>query len=115
MLAQRAEHERLQIEFRQLQRGRLGLPGAERQQVLDQPLQFDAVFPEYAGHFLLLPVELADRAVEQQLGALADICEWRLQLVRHMPQEFVLLLARFRQTEPQPFELAAERLEVGRT
>ena len=90
------------------------LPGAERQQVLDELLQLDAVVAQDARHFLLLDVELADGAVEQELGAFADVRERRLELVRHVPQELVLLVRRLLEPMAQPLELAAERLDVVR-
>src|SRR6185503_10059211 len=100
--------------LRELERRRMGLPGAERQQVLDELLQLDAVVAQDARDFLLLNVELADGAVEQQLRALADVRERRLELVRHVPQELVLLVSRLLEPMTQPFELSPERLDVVR-
>ena len=100
VLAQHAEDHGLQLELREIERRRLGLPSAERQQILDELLQLDAVVAQDARDLLLLVVELADGAVEQELGAFADVRERRLQLVRHVPQEFVLLVRRF--LEPVP-------------
>ena len=114
MLAQHAEDHRLQLELRQLERRRVRLPGAEGEQVLDELLQLDAVVAQDARHFLLLNVELPDGAVEQQLGAFANVGERRLELVRHVPQELVLLVGRFLEAMPQPFELSAQRFDVVR-
>ena len=115
MLAQHAEDHRLQLELRQLERRRVRLPGAERQEVLDELLQLDAVVAQDARHFLLLDVERADGAVEQQLRAFANVRERRLELVRHVAQELVLLVGRFFEPMAQPFELAAERFDVVRS
>ena len=106
----------LQLELRELERRSLRLPGAERQQVLDELLQLDAVVAQDARDLLLLAVELADRAVEQQLRAFADVRERRLQLVRHVAQELVLLVRRVLEAHAQPLELAAEasRCRSGR-
>ena len=89
-----------------------GLPGAEGQQVLDHALQLDAVLAQDRGDLALVGVELADRAVHQQLRALADVRERRLQLVRHVPQEAVALVRELEQALAQPLELAAEALQV---
>ncbi len=53
-----------------------------------------------------------DRAVQQQLGALADVRERRLELVRHVAQELVLLVRRFPEPMAQPLELPAQRLDI---
>src|SRR6476646_4051929 len=84
VLAQDAEHHGLQLELCEIERRGLGLPGAEREQIFDELLQLDAVVAEDARDLLLLVVELADGAVEQELGALADVRERRLQLMRHV-------------------------------
>ena len=60
-----------------------------------------------------IDAELTDRAVHQQLGALADIGERRLQFMRHVAQEAVALLRQIEQSHPQPFELVPEALEVA--
>ena len=112
MLAQHAEDHRLQLELRQLERRGVRLPGAERQEILDELLQLDAVVAQDARHLLLLDVELTDRAVEQELRAFANVRERRLELVRHVAQELVLLVRRLLEPMPQPFELAAEDLDV---
>ena len=67
-----------------------------------------------AGHLALVGVQLADRAVHEQLRALADVGERGLQLVRHVPQEAVALVREIEQPLPQPLELPAEALEVVR-
>src|SRR6185369_17372581 len=53
-------------------------------------------------------------AVEQELGALTDVRERRLQLMRHVAQKLVLLVGRFFEPMPQPLELTAQRLDVVR-
>src|SRR5690606_30524482 len=93
MLAQHAEDEPLELEFGDLERGGLRLPSAEVQQVLDERLELQAVLAQDAGDLLLLYLELADGTVQQQLGALADVGEGGLELVRHVAQELVFLLA----------------------
>ena len=90
------------------------LPGAEGQEVLDHALQLDAVFLQDGGDFALARIERADRAVHQQLGALADVGERRLQFVRHVAQEPVALLRQLQQAPAQPLELLAEAAQVHR-
>ena len=107
--------DRAQPELAGLEADAVGLPGAEGQQVLDEPLQLDAVLAQDAGDLALIGVELAHRAIHQQLGAFADIGERRLQFMRHVSQKAVALVREIEQTAAQPFELAGEALQVHRT
>src|SRR6202034_2667129 len=91
-----------------------GLPGAEGQQVLDHALQLDAVLAQDRRDLALVGVELADRPVHEELGALADVRERRLELVRHVAQKAVAFLGELEQSLPEPLELPAEALEVAR-
>src|SRR5690606_34139384 len=103
---------RTQRVLRQREHLALRLPRAEAQEVLDELLQLDAVGAQDVRHFALRLGELPDRAVEQKLGALADVGERCLELVRHVAQEAVLFLGELEQPDPQPVELAPEALEV---
>ncbi len=67
-----------------------------------------------AGHFALVGVQLAHGAVHEQLRAFADVGERRLELMRHVSQEAVPLVREIEQALAQPFELAAEALQVVR-
>ncbi len=91
------------------------LPGAERQQVFDEPVQLDAVVAQDGHHFALGVVQGSDRPVHEQFRALADVGQRRLELVRHVAQKPVSFLRQVEQAQPQPFELRAEPLEVART
>ena len=62
------------------------------EQVLDQLLQRQRVLADDADDLALLRRELAADVVAQELGALAHGGERRLELVRDVPQEAVLLL-----------------------
>ena len=75
-------------------------------------LQLHAVLAQNPGDFALGALKLADRTVDQQLRALADVRERRLQFVRHVAQEPVLLLRQFKQAQAQPVELRRELLQV---
>src|ERR1700681_3137840 len=105
---------RPQTKLGDVEAGTVALPGAEAQQILDQPLQLDAIVKQNRGDLALPRLELADRTVHQQLGALADIGERCLQFVRQMPQEAVALLCQLQQPGAQPFELVPEPLKVHR-
>ena len=72
------------------------------------------VLAQDRGDLALVLVDRADRAVEQEVSALADIRERRLELVRHVPQEPVALERDVEEARAQPFELAAKRGEVRR-
>src|SRR5690606_2495512 len=74
--------------------------------------QLDAVLPQNSSYLALVAVELAYRAVHQQLRALADVRKRRLQLVRHVPQKSAALLRQVEQPPAQPFELPAHALQV---
>ncbi len=110
--AEGAGDDRAQGEVGQLESRHLRLPGAVGQQVLDQLLQPQGVLAHDVGDFALLRIDLAHGAVQQQFGALADVRQRRLQLVRHVPQEAVLLLGQLQQPDAQPLQLPAERLDV---
>ena len=103
-----------QAELAGLETDAVGLPRAEGEQVLDEPLQLDAVLAQDAGDFALIGVELADSAIHQQFGAFADVGERRFQLVRHVPQKAVAFVCEIEQAAAQPFELAGKALEVHR-
>ena len=62
------------------------------EQVLDQLLQRQRVLADDAHDLALLGRQLAADVVAQQLGAFAHRGERRLELVRDVPQEAVLLL-----------------------
>ena len=106
--------QRAQAELGRLEADAVALPGAEGQQVLDHALQLDAVLAQDRRDLALAGLQLADRAVHQQLGALADVGQRRLQLVRHVAQEAVALLRQLEQAVAQPLELVAEALQVDR-
>ena len=72
--------ELAQGEIRQRQHLALGLPRREAQQVLDELLQLQPVHAQNVRDFALRLLEVADRSVEQQFRALADVGEWRLYL-----------------------------------
>ena len=90
------------------------LPGAEGQQVFDEPVQLDAVVTQDGDDLALGVVQGSDRAVHEQFRAFADVGERRLQLVRHVAQEAVAFLRQIEQAQAQPFELRAQALEVAR-
>jgi hypothetical protein len=102
-----------QSELADLELAASRLPLAVGEQVLDQALQPQAVIPQDAGHLALLRREPADRALHEQLGALADVRERGLELVRHVPEEPVALVGDLEQPLPQPLELPSQRLQVG--
>ena len=103
-----------QTELARLQAHARSLPGAEGQEILDHPLQLDAVVAQDGSHLALCRVELAHRPVHEELGALPDIGERGLELMRHMTEEAVALLRDLHQPQAQPFELLAEALQVVR-
>ena len=109
-----ADHEGPQREVAERQDLVLGLPRAEAQQVLNQLLQLQSVHAQDVSDFALRLIELANGAIEQQVSALAYVGQRRLQFMRHVAQEAVLFLGQFEQAHAQPFELAAEPLEIGR-
>ena len=107
--------QRAQPELGPLDGARLRLPGAVGQQVLDESLETQRILPEDRGDFALVVVERADRAVQQQVGSLADIGQRSLQFVRHVPQEAIPLHRDLEQPRAQPLELASQGGEIGRT
>ena len=84
------------------------------EQVLDQLLQRQRVLAHDAHDLPLLGRQLAADAVAQQLGALAHRGERRLELVRDVAQEALLLLLELVQARAQPFEPLAEVAQVLR-
>src|SRR5882724_5311041 len=104
-----------QLEFGNLQADALGLPGAERQQIFDESLQLHSVLAQDRRHFALAALQLADRAIHQEFGPFAYVCERRLQFMRHMSQKSVLFLRQIQQTASEPFQLRRQALEVGRS
>ena len=99
---------------RKIEADALLLPGAEGQQVFDEPVQLDAVVAQDGDHLALGVVQGSDRAVHEQFRALADVGERRLQFVRHVAQEAVAFLREIEQAQAQPLELRAEALQVAR-
>ncbi len=90
------------------------LARAERKQVLDQLLQLYTVVAQDLRDLALLRGQLADRLLGQEFRALAQRRERRLQLVRDLAQEAVLLLLDFKQLAPHPLQPLAELLQVLR-
>ena len=78
------------------------------QQVLDLALQALAVLGEDVHDGALLIVERPGHALAQQLGALADGGERRLEIVGYMAQETTLLLFQLRQALAQPIQPASQ-------
>ena len=107
--------ERTQPELGKIEADALFLPGAEGQQVFDQPVQLDAVVTQDGDHLALGVVQGSDRSVHEQFRALADVGERRLQFVRHVAQEAIAFLREIEQAQAQPFELRAEALQVARS
>ncbi len=105
-------HQRPQAELGRLEADAGRLPGTEGQQVLDHALQLDDVLAQDRRHLALDGVELTNRTVHQQLSALANVRERRLELVRHVPQEAVAFVRQLQQPLAQPLELPSEALEV---
>src|SRR5450631_471710 len=68
-------HQWTQFELRDLEANALRLPGAEGQQVFDEPLQFHSVLAQDPGHFPLGALQLTDRAVHQEFGTFPNIRE----------------------------------------
>jgi len=85
------------------------------EQVLDQLLQRQRVVPDDAHDVVLFGRQLAAHIVAQQLRALAHRGERRLELVRHVPQESVLLLFEVREARAQPLEPLPEVAQVLRS
>src|SRR5215467_13168552 len=104
--------ERTEAELGGLEADARSLPGAEGQEVLDHALQLDAVLAQDRRHLTLVGIELADRTIHQELGALANIGERRFELVRHVAQEAVALVRQIEETLAQPLQLPAEPLEI---
>ena len=107
--ARRLAHQRVQRDRAQLERRR----GVQRalvvEQLLDQALQLDAVVPHDRHHLALRRRERPADLVVQQLGALAQRGQRRLQLVRQVAQEAVLLRLELVQPAAQPVEALAQR------
>ena len=82
--------------------------------ILDQPLQFHSVLAQDRRDLPLSALQLTDRAVHQEFGALANIRQRRLQFMRHVSQESILFLREIEQPHPQPLELRREPLQVRR-
>ena len=112
LVLQNLLHERPEAKLGGLEADAGGLPGAEGEEVLDHALQLDAVLAQDGGHLALVGIELSHGPVHQELGALADVCERGLQLMRYVPEEPIALVRQLEQTLPQPLELAAEALEI---
>src|SRR6185437_10531086 len=116
LVLQHLLHYRSQTELGRLQTDTGGgLPGAEGEEVLDHPLQLDAVVAQDGGDLPLTRVELAHRAIHEQLRAFPDVGEGSLELVGHVAEESIALLRELEQPQAQPFELLAQALEVMRT
>ena len=113
VLAQHAPH---QLEHGNGSR-RLGLQRARLvviEQVLDQLLQRQRVLAHDADNLALFRRQLAAHVVAQQFRAFAYRGQRRLELVRHVPQEPVLLLLEIVQPRTQPFEALPEITQVLR-
>ena len=110
--ARHLAHQRVERDRPRLERSR----GVQRalvvEQVLDQPLQLDAVVAHDGDHLALRRRERPADLVVEQLRALAQRGERRLQLVGQVAQEAVLLRLELGQPAAQPVEALAERLQV---
>ena len=84
------------------------------EQVLDQLLQRQRVLADDAHDLALLGRKLAADVVAQQLGAFAHRGQRRLELVRDVAQEPVLLLLELVQPRAQPFEALPEVAQILR-
>src|SRR5216683_6633792 len=104
-----------QLEFGNLETYALGLPGAERQQIFNKPLQLHSVLAQYCRHLALAALQLADRTVHQEFGPFPYICQRSFELMRHMSQKSVLFLREIQQTASEPFQLRRQALEVRRS
>ena len=85
------------------------------EEVLDQLLQRQRVLADDAHDLALRRRQRAPDVVAQELRSFAHRRERRLELVRHMPQEPVLLLLEIVQPPAQPFEPLAEVAQVLRS
>ena len=88
--------------------------GAVVEQALDQLPQLDGVLLQDARDLALLGVQVADHAGGEEVGALAQRRERRLQLVGDVLQEARLLRFQRDQALAQPVELRAEPHHVAR-
>ena len=114
VLAHDAAHDVGQLhrpDRRRLHRARLVV----REQVLDQLLQRQRVLADDAHDVLLLRRQRAADVVAQELGAFAHRGQRRLELVRDVAQEAVLLLLEIGQPGPQPLEPLPEVAQVLRS
>src|SRR5690606_20851345 len=98
--------------FDHLQIGHDLLRLRELQEVLDQLLQIHAVRADDRRDLGLFR-QLLVQALREELRALPDGRERRLELVRYVSQERQLLVLELLDAAPQPVELAAERLDVA--
>ena len=85
------------------------------EQVLDEVLQLDAVVAHDADDLALRRRERSADLVVQQLRALAQRGERRLELVGEVAQEPVLLGLELGEAAAQPVQALAQRLQVLRT
>ena len=84
------------------------------EQVLDQVLQLDAVVAQDGDHLALRRRQRPGDLVVQQLGALAQRRQRRLQVMRQVAQEAVLLRLQLGQPQAQPVEALAQAAQVRR-
>ena len=75
-------------------------------------LQLHAVLAQDACDLSLVRIQFTHSAVHEQFGTLADVGQWRLQLMRHVAQEAVAFLCQVQQALAQPLQLPAESLKV---
>ena len=85
------------------------------EEILDQLLQRQRVLADDAHDLPLFRRQLAADVVAQELRAFAHRGERRLELVRDVPQEPVLLLFEIGQARAQPFEALPEVAQVLRS
>lgn len=97
-----------------LELARLEGRGVEAQQRLDLALQLHRVLAQDAGDLALVVVELAGHAFLEQRDTLAQCRQRRLELVRDVAQETRLIGIELGQPQPQPIELLADAVHVGR-
>src|SRR5258706_98287 len=110
--AHRLRHQGVERDGARQQRGR-GVHGAlVVQQVLDQPLQLEAVVAHDGDHLALRRSERPRNAVGQQLRALAQRGERGFELVGKVAQEAVLLRLHLGEAPAQPVEALAQGLQV---